>query len=158
MFQRNADDDYGCTLWKGVSDMTAKHGTLLEQLEQRGIPYKVKHLAMGTLFAEPAYLVHYTSASNVPMTVLVVPAVVGDGWNEDYFYFPYLEEEEAAKLDWYEVQRHVRAVALETAARATRHPTPCSVCGKLNVFASDSYKDLRGRERCAYCHHLRDTK
>ena len=152
------DNDYGCTRRDGVSDMTETNGTLTEQMDKAGIHYERTPLNMGTVTAEPAYLVHYTSSkSNAPMTVLVVPQAGADSWAEDYYYFPGLLPEQAQEMDWYAVYEHVKSVAWSTVRKNIHAPSPCPNCGKLDINNADRYTDLRGRVRCSFCHALRET-
>lgn len=151
------DNDYGCTKWNGVSDMDAKNGTLLEQMEKACISYSLTSLQMGSANAEPCYLVHYTAAkSQIAVTVLVVHQAGIDSWAEDYYHFPGMSHEDAALLNWHEVYTHVHEVAWETTKAKVPVVTKCPHCGKLDgVDGGGSYEDIRGRKRCSFCHELK---
>lgn len=151
------ENDYGCTKWTGVSDMDARNGTLLEQMEKAGIPCDKTPLQMGSANAEPCYLVHYTATkSQMPVTVLVFPQAGIDSWAEDYYHFPGMTHGEAAQLNWYEVYTHVHQVAWETTKAKGQVTTRCPHCGKLDgVDGGGSYEDIRGRKRCSFCHELK---
>jgi hypothetical protein len=145
------ENDYGCTKTDSVDDMSYKKkgGTLTEQLDRNGISYSKHELSMGTLTAEPAYLVHYTNKT--PMTVLVIPAAGADSWCKEYYYFPYMTADDAQLLNWYDVYQHVREVSWETIKNKTKVAKKCPGCGKL---PANTYEDLRGKERCRDCHAL----
>jgi hypothetical protein len=152
---RTAENDYGCTRYDGVTDM-AGGNTLIDQLKENYVPYETTTLSMGTLTAEPASIVTFVDKkSNSPMTVLVIPMAGADSWAEDYYYFPFLTHQEAQQMDWPVVYEHVHTVSWETIRRHISHPTPCPQCGHLDVFKSDSYKDIRANIRCSYCHGIR---
>ena len=151
------DNDYGCTKWSGVSDMDAKNGTLLEQLDNAGIAYTTAQLNMGSVNAGPCYLVHYTTTkSQMLMTILVFPQAGIDSWAEDYYYFPGMSGEDAAQLSWYEVYTYVKEVAWETTRAKAQVATKCPHCERVDgVNGGGSYDDIRGRKRCSFCHNLK---
>lgn len=151
-------NDYGCTKWNGVSDMDAKNGTLLEQIEKAGIPFTPTPLPMVSANAGPCYLVHYTTPkSKMLMTVLVHPQAGIDSWAEDYYHFPGMSGDEAAPLDWYEILTHVKEVAWETTRAKVPVATKCPHCGAIDgIGGGGSYEDIRGRKRCTFCHGLKD--
>ncbi len=150
------DNDFGCTKWDGVTDMTETNGTLIQQMEKKGIHYTRTNLNMGALPAEPAYLVHYTSQkSKIPMTILVIPQIGADSWAEDYFYFPGMTMQDAIGLNWCIIYEHVHTVSLEIITQNIHSPSKCPSCGKMDINKSDTYKDIRGKIRCAHCHSIR---
>lgn len=149
------DNDYGCTRHAGVSDMTETNGTLIDQLEKAGAEYKKVSLPFAALPAEPAYLLHYISkksGSPLDMIVLVIPLIGPDSWAQEYYYFPGMSLPDADELNWIEVYEHVKATSWETTMKKISHPTACPSCGKMSINQSDTYEDIRGRVRCAYCH------
>jgi hypothetical protein len=156
--QFTQDNDYGCTLFNGVSDMDVEKvgGTIVEQLEKAGIPYERTDLSMGAMFAEAAYLIHYTARkSGIAVTILVIPQVGADSWAEEYFHFPHMTKPDAEMLDWFEVQQHVRAVMQATIRAKIPVTQKCPHCGKLEgVDGGGKYEDIRGRTRCKSCHQL----
>lgn len=151
------DNDYGCTKWNGVSDMDAKNGTLLDQMEKVGISYDKTPLQMGGANAEPCYLVHYIAPkSKMAVTVLVFPQAGIDSWAEDYYHFPGMSLYEATQLDWSEVYDHVHQVAWETTKAKVPVATKCPHCGAIDgINGGGSYEDIRGRKRCSFCHELK---
>ena len=151
------DNDYGCTKFNGVSDMmVGPDGVLTEQLDKAGISHTQTELRMGTLTANPAYLVHYNSLnSKIPITILVIPQTGVDSWAEEYYHFPGMTQEDAQKLDWHTVFQHVSSVLWQTIRSDITHPTPCPNCGKKDINSKDKYTDIRGRVRCSYCHAIR---
>lgn len=151
------DNDYGCTKRDGVTDMTEKNGTLVQQMDKAGIHYVKTTLNMGGAVAESCYLLHYTSTkNNQPLTILVFPQAGIDSWAEDYFYFPGMTLQGASKLDWHSVYEHVNRVSWETIKSNVPVATKCPNCGKLDgIDGGGSYEDIRGRKRCKSCHSLK---
>lgn len=143
MSKYTEENDYGCTKWDGVSDMTiGANGTLTEQLGKVQIPFELVPLSMGTLTADPAYFIHYASRiTGNPTVILVFPQAGADSWCENYYYFPGMSLADAHNLNWHEVYEHVHAVA--TATMYANVPV-----------ASGTYKDIRNRVRCNRCHSL----
>lgn len=150
------DNDFGCVKVSGVSDMTETDGTLLQQIQKARIEYMITNLAMGAVNSDPCYLLHYTTKSNVPMTVLVFPQSGIDSWAEDYFHFAHMTVEDAWKLDWSEIYDHVQRISHETAMKNIQVAQYCKSCHKAPV---ETYDDLRGKKRCKTCHtHTEDNK
>jgi hypothetical protein len=155
MFKEN--NDYGCTRYSGISDMTiTDNGSFLDQLKKSEIDYKQVILNIGSYAAEPCYLLHYESRkTNLPMTVLVFPQVGSDSWAEDYYYFPHMTENDAKSLNWGNVLEHIRSVVWETIRAKIPVAIHCSHCGKfISMSKSDIYEDIRGNKRCGYCHNI----
>lgn len=151
------ENDYGCTKFDGISDMTAgEAGTITDQLDKAEKPYQRTALNMGTIFADTAYLIHYRAKSNIAITVLVVPQVGADSWAENYYHFPGMTADDAAQLNWCEVYAHVSRVHMETITSKIPVATKCPNCGKLDgVDGGGWYEDIRGRKRCKFCHNLK---
>ena len=147
-----ADNDYGCKKYNGVSDMDSANGTLVEQLEKAGVTYTRTQLSMGTVTAEPCYLVHYMGrSSNIPVTVLVFPQAGVDSWAEDYYHFPGMTPDDAATLNWYEVHEHIHRVWWDTVKKNVSVAQYCPTCG---TAPATTYEDLRLKKRCSVCHEL----
>lgn len=129
--------------------MDCKNGTLVEQLDLAAVPYTQIRLNMGATTAIPCYLIHYTTKSNDPMTVLVVPQTGIDSWAENYYHFPYMAAIDAQELDWLGVYEHVHSVWWETALARVQTAQYCPVCNAAPVL---TYEDIRGQKRCGRCH------
>jgi hypothetical protein len=100
---------YGCTHVSYVSDMTGQLD-LRSQLKKLGINFSESPLKMGAFLEEPALVITYSQQeTNIPVTVLIIPAVGIDSWCETYYYFPGMSYEDAiVRLDWYEIQEALR--------------------------------------------------
>lgn len=151
------ENDFGCTIRNGVSDMTETNGTLIQQMDKAGVKYTRTELNMGGVNTEPCYLVHYTSTkTNSPMTILVFPQAGIDSWAEDYFYFPGMTLDDALALNWRQVYDHVNRVSWETTKSKVPVATKCPSCGKLDgIEGGGTYEDIRGLKRCKFCHSLK---
>lgn len=64
---------------------------------------------MGTLFAEPASIITYTSPKlNRPVSVLIIPLRGPDSWCEEYYAMAGTDHEAALSRDWSGIVDEVR--------------------------------------------------
>lgn len=98
---------WGITRTGYATDMT-DDGPLEYELERAGKNFEKTYLRMGSLFADDASIVTYTTTGGTPVSILVIPFAGPDSWCEEYYIMVGVSHADALAVNWPAVVDDVR--------------------------------------------------